>query len=282
MDKYNILLQILPLIFDNLDNPRELLLTCKTISATKYRLTLYSEHYLNINKQIFKKYRWKKITSYQDRTLDDNDLQYLQGIHTLQFFRRSNVTDIGIGYLSGIHTLYLSTDNIITNIKCLAGVKDLKLTLTTVTDDDLQYLQGIQSLNLDGSKITDDGLKYLTGIHTLSLYLNTKITDCGLKYLSGITNLDLYLNKNITDDGLKYLQGIRYLSLWSNKNITDNSMRYLESVESLYIFSEKITNDGIKHLTNLKQLMAHPSSPITIFPWFTGYKAHYGKKLIYF
>ena len=77
----------------------------------------------------------------------------------------------------------------LSNIKGLTGLKELSFGSTNITDAGLVYLQGLKNLKM------------------LTLAC-TKITDAGLFYLQGLNNLkELNLRgTGISDDGIKKLQ----------------------------------------------------------------------------
>ena len=77
------LIIILPLLFDYLETPFELIKTNKEIATNskKYKITLKSKK--KIDKQILSKYRFKKLDLCNDNSINDNDLKYLKNIHML-------------------------------------------------------------------------------------------------------------------------------------------------------------------------------------------------------
>jgi hypothetical protein len=89
---------------------------------------------------------------------------------------------------------------------------------TLVTDDELSFLarlKGVRALSLNGTQITDAGLAHLQGqieVETLDLGL-TRITDAGMKQLRKMTKLRVLslMNTGVSDAGLRYLQAMPQL-----------------------------------------------------------------------
>jgi hypothetical protein len=92
-------------------------------------------------------------------------------------------------------------------------VTDVHLANTTATDDTLSQLRGLaglRGLHLDKTRVTDAGLAYIKDLHRLerlSLY-ETQVTDTGLKHLYRLTSLKI-LNvaaTRVTDAGIAELK----------------------------------------------------------------------------
>jgi hypothetical protein len=75
--------------------------------------------------------------------INDDDLKYLSGVHTINL-SYSDITDEGLQYLK--------------------AATDINLTNTRITDNGLKYLESVKSIDLSGCKISDDGLRYLESI----------------------------------------------------------------------------------------------------------------------
>ena len=72
-----------------------------------------------------------------------------------------------------------------------------------------------------------------------------------------------YLNK-LNNKILKQYDYIKYLNVWNNPNITDEGIKHMTQLHSLDAsWNEKITNEGIKHMTQLHSLNASYNEKIT-------------------
>ncbi len=239
MDKLNILIQILPLIYDYTDYPFELCRVNKQIklSTTKCKLSLvvkpkYDNGQFDTN--IFLKHRFKYLRFYG--------------------CIKDNIHDSHLKNLSCIEHLYLPLN-------------------TYISDYGLKSIPNIKTLVLATSLITDCGLKYIRKLRYLDMVNNTSITDHGLQYIQQIYYLHLSLNKNITDKGLRYIQHVRILKLFSDNLITDNGLKYLSKTKHLSLNSNnKITNKGIRYLKKIKYLNLTYNYQITtgILPYIIG------------
>lgn len=120
------------------------------------------------------------------------------------------------------------------------------------TDTELAHvrdLPGLKVLKLSGASITDEGLRSLTSLNELEdlSLANTSITDKGLGILRNLSQLKkLHLYKtNITDDGLAHLQSLtnlRYVHIKKTPT-TEEGVRKLQAAlpecEVVYEFTEK-------------------------------------------
>lgn len=233
------MLTILPLIYDYLDIPFQLVQVNKETTKKKYRLSLVIDFYNNpfpeINCNTLSKHKYKNVDiSIYQREKDSKIIKPLSD---------EDITPIKdrMKYFAGVTTFYMSCDDDIFKI----------------TEDNIHYLAGVKSLTLYGIPITDIMLQHLIGIHTLKITsCASKITDHGLQYLQGIHTLRLPGNCRITDNGLKYLSGIYSLCV-AGKKITNDGMKYLTSLYSLDIYHLELTREGLQYLTNLKELKAN-------------------------
>uniref|UniRef100_A0A3Q7FUZ9 F-box domain-containing protein n=1 Tax=Solanum lycopersicum TaxID=4081 RepID=A0A3Q7FUZ9_SOLLC len=206
----------------------------------------------------------------------DEGLIYLSGLHRLKSLELSDteVGNNGIRHLSGLRNL-----------------ESLNLSFTVVTDSGLKKLCGLsslRSLNLDARQITDTGLAALTsltGLTHLDLF-GAKITDSGtsyLRYLNFITSnhlnsdydfsgqLNLLIDfKNLrsleicggglTDAGVKNIKDLTSLTLLNlsqNSHLTDKSLEVISGLTqlvSLNVSNSRVTNMGLQHLKQLKNL----------------------------
>jgi Leucine-rich repeat (LRR) protein len=140
-------------------------------------------------------------------------------------FRRSS-GDAGLEYLKG-----------------LAGLRELDLRYTQVTDTSFEHLKGLtrlETLNLRGTRVTDAGverLKGLTQLQVLTLFESqrvgldlseTQVTDVGLESLKQMTKLgsvNLYKTR-VTDAGIQ--RAVDYMNARAHVN-TPGWIRYRET-----------------------------------------------------
>ena len=148
----------------------------------------------------------------------------------------------------------------------LAGLQELDLYRTQLTDAELVSLQGLtglQKLNLAETQVTDAGvahLKGLNGLRELSLG-QTQVTDAGVAHLKSLTGLQkLYLwRTKVTDAGLAHLKGLtglRDLNLHSTK-VTDAGLEHLRGLtglQELNLYKTLVTGAGFAHLKGLAGL----------------------------
>ena len=98
------IITILPLIFDFLDNPFELLKTCKTVKNSKYRISFRQYNCPHLVKLIvaLKTYKFKFLSTFiQNIVCQDGKL--FSGIETLEI----NGEDIPLSEMSDIKKLYI-------------------------------------------------------------------------------------------------------------------------------------------------------------------------------
>jgi len=140
-------------------------------------------------------------------------------------FRNTKVTDEGLSHVKG-----------------LTGLRELDLSHTDITNDGLHHLRALSdltTLNLSFSKVTDAGLANLKGLSKLKwldLEAGCKdvehyISDAGLEHLKGLKNLE-YLNlewNKVTDAGLAHLKG-------------------LSNLQSVNLYAGKVTASGVEEL----------------------------------
>ena len=84
-------------------------------------------------------------------SINDNDLENLKRVHTIDLSDCNKITDKGLEYLKGVHTIHLES--------CV-----------NITDKGLEHLKGVQNINFwYCDKITDEGLEHLKGVHTIRI-----------------------------------------------------------------------------------------------------------------
>ena len=126
-------------------------------------------------------------------------------------------------------------------IKSLTKLRAIDLRNTNVTDVGVAHLESIKTLvdvQLENSKVTDVGVEYLRGLPLKSLNLNyTVVTDGCMPAIGSITTLEsLQMDTSrITDVGMAELAKLKKLKRFGCRQAD-------------------ISSEGIKHLTDLKEL----------------------------
>lgn len=138
-----------------------------------------------------------------------------------------------------------------------------------VTDDGLKHIEHLTkltSLVLSQTKITDDGLRHLNKLTELT-FINlrgTGLTDQGLTHIGHLPKLSFVVLEGnaITDDGLKVIANPKtFVSLTSigltDTQITDEGLVHLKNLKNLqrlYMGRTRITSKGVAQLTDMPQL----------------------------
>ncbi len=277
---------ILPLIFDYLDDPFELIAVCKLINtyATKYKIRLikqydyFDEDYMRdiepeakiFNDKLLQKFKFKQLELHDNIVsyITDTDAIYLKHIEVINVNAEDYVTAIGLSYLTNAKkiTLNICGDPFfkqMINHNFMSGLHTLNISSKTITDDDLQYFKNIIHLELDcNNRITDIGLEHLNKIETLVLTSNTKISDFGLQFLSTVKKLNLENNVNICGFGFKYLKNIKYLSL--NALFTkDKYIKHLFGIEELDLSHDNLKDSSLRYLARIKKLKLYRNDIIS-------------------
>lgn len=134
------------------------------------------------------------------------------------------------------------TDDDLQNLQSLPSLRTVQLRRTAITDAGLEHLQSIpklEKLGLRETKVTDEGMDAIARLRNLRwLDLNMlPITDPGFDKLRGLTNLR-FLRLNYTKVGNRGLQALRdfakleRLDLWGT-SIDDRCELHLWSLPSL-------------------------------------------------
>ena len=95
-----------------------------------------------------------KYNSYEfnfiESDINDNDLVYLKGIHTINLSNCDKITDSGLVHLKNVHTI---------DLECCKKI----------TDAGLVHLKNVQTIDISGcEKITDTGVAHLKNISKIS------------------------------------------------------------------------------------------------------------------
>lgn len=182
-------------------------------------------------------------------------LAKLRELRVLLLPLTNNITDLGLGnlaLLTKLEVLQLGMSSGITeagieNLKSLKNLQALGIPGAAITDRSIEHLgelTELRQIDLTGSKVGDDGMKHIEGLvklETLAL-VSTQLTDVSMEILSRLPmlgSLDVR-GCNITDAGLE-------------------SLSHSPQLTKLIAFQTKngggkITDEGIKHLANIKTL----------------------------
>ncbi len=288
------IITILPCIFDYLDDPFELIATCKLINThtNKYKIRFVKHHaYSDIyrpddidphrrffNKQLLQKFKFKQLELIDNikTNIDNSDDIFLKHIEEIQI-NNDYFHDEGMIHLTNAKKIVLNINGddlfggsfdvhnnfSMNSLKFINNLHTLNIFSDTINDNDLKFFKNITHLDLKiNNNITDEGLYHLQNIKTLVLEDNTQITDKGLKYLKNIKKLSLDLNTNINGIGFVHLKNIKFLKLW--ELFTENKyLKNLYGIEELYLSRENLTNSSLRYLTGIKILSLPRNNIIT-------------------
>ena len=187
----------------------------------------------------------------------DVETEHLAKLSELRFLQLpivNKITDLGLrnlALLTKLEILGLGVNEIteagMENLKSLKNLKDLSIPGAAITDRSIEHLDKLTELRhieLTGSKVGDDGMKHIEGLVKLEslILVSTQVTDVSMEMLSRLPilgNLDVG-GCNITDAGLESLsRSPQLIRLFAFKT---------------KIGGGKITDEGIKHLANIKTL----------------------------
>ncbi len=159
----------------------------------------------------------------------------------------------------------MQTNEVLKEFEHRRNVQNISVRGANINDDGLKYIMncGVYSLGLEASKISNKGFKQICSIKTLRL-LNLshcpQLTDYScLKLCPELTSLWL-LNNELTDKELENFAGLQKLNstnLSGNPGITGTGFihfRNLKALRDLRLNSLQFTTDGIKRLSELKQV----------------------------
>lgn len=201
----------------------------------------------------------KKIATVFMDGVDTSELLKLPGLKAVKIVPLTSAERniAGILRIKGIEALSLSlyiNDSLYSMIKDLTNVKQLGLSGTYLTDDNLADVGAMKDLEVLNLSYNTSWFVSPESEITLSL------TDKGLSHLQGLTKLrDLDISfTEITDAGLVHLKNssLQRLNL-SLDAITDSGLVSLETLDdliSLDLSSTKVTNKGLRYLKNLPEL----------------------------
>jgi serine/threonine protein kinase len=186
---------------------------------------------------------------------------------------RGEITDKAIGHMKGIanlSTLYLTDNPKITAkghevVGSLANLTQLHIMGATPVNDatlvHISQLTKLGMLTLMSDAVTDEGLRVLSSLPVLfQLTLACRnITDDGLRHLLAMKRLKmLHLqDAKISSAGIAELVKLELTTLVvRSSSVTDDCLRQIGQMTELTWLGldgcDKITNDGLRHLTKLR------------------------------
>jgi eukaryotic-like serine/threonine-protein kinase len=157
----------------------------------------------------------------------------------------------------------------------LEGLKDLKaleLTDCRIGDPELADVGLVSTLTQfvvradtdpGSARVTDGGLAHLENLTTLKVvgFPGSRITGTGLVHLRKCAGLQEILGIGApTDSGmavLAHFPGLKHVDLGNGLNVTDAGIKYLAglpNLEKAIVHNSRLTDDGLRALTGLKQL----------------------------
>ena len=160
------------------------------------------------------------------------------------------------------------TDADLEAIKGMGNLVHLDLYETSISDAALEHVRSLpklEVLDVSQTSIGDAGLEKIggmTSLKRLELY-KSKVTDAGMKHLGKLTLMRIDLSETaVTDLGMSdvaKIAGLQRLHLRGTK-ITEKGLEVIGKMEDLQELGlyqvAGITDAGLKHLHNLKQLKA--------------------------
>ena len=199
-----------------------------------------------------------------DTQIRDYGMQQLSNIKSLDLWENKLITDDGIKNLVNITNLDLSLNQTITNKGILNLTNLVKLNLsgnTLITNCGIVHLTSLTKLNLTGNSMigNDYRFKNLSNLTSLSLHPISAIVDSDIMNLTNLSYLNCESHKNLTDNGVSTLTNLTFLRLKSD--ISSNTLTCFNKLT--YLSSLNLTNEKIKHLTNLKNLKLEKTDFVT-------------------
>jgi internalin A len=168
--------------------------------------------------------------------------------------------------LESLSLMFVKIDASVVRFDGLSELQSLAISADELSDEALGHLAKLphlRSLEIQGGHVTGSGLAHLEGLAELeSLALHTPVRNDGMKHLIELHNLrDLDLCKtDVTDEGLDnvaLLTKLEYLRL-NGLKVSDNGLPKLQPLKGLKTLHLRycidVTDDGLKHLANFKQL----------------------------
>lgn len=212
----------------------------------------------------------KSAENFDDAALNDVEI-ITRGVSAELHLRNTSMTSSGLGRLSSagrLSMLELSGNNIdetMLEVLLKLPLQGLSLDADSLTDDDLQHLTAckhLASVSLRGRRLTNDCLEFLTGLPKLervTLAGNT-FTWRAFEILTRLENLrDLEVSWQATPllTDLAKLPKLRRISFSGKENDDVSALAIAKSFEFLeqaYLRQTSITNEGVEHLSGLKNL----------------------------
>mmetsp|Transcript_38432 Transcript_38432/g.86545 ORF Transcript_38432/g.86545 Transcript_38432/m.86545 type:complete len:862 (-) Transcript_38432:78-2663(-) len=160
------------------------------------------------------------------------------------------------------------SDNAMSKVAKLAGLRSLSLFYCNVSSRGLRHLASLEkldSLNLDSRDIGDEGLRYLRNLPLKSLDLfSSRVTDLGCSYIAKIktlTTLQL-AGGGVGDLGCAHIatiDALESLNLSQNESITNRgaaSLAALSNLRALNLSNTRVTSNALKFFHGLSKLQS--------------------------
>jgi Leucine Rich repeat len=167
-----------------------------------------------------------------------------------------NIDDIrgdNIEYLKRIPIIHTYKKNLmyISNLDEISNIKSLTCHQSS-NSNVISTLSNLEILIFDGCSLSNEQyLQSLTNLKKLTINFTISFPEDCLSNLSNLTCLDVYCCNWITDTTLSYLDKLKSLTICSD-NITNEGLKYLTNIKNLNITScEQIDDDGLKYLSNV-------------------------------
>jgi len=220
-----------------------------------------------------------KILWFNNVMAANESMQHITKMRSLEMLRPpKGLTNRGLFYIArmgSLKRLYLQESRV-SNVgvnRCLpklTELEELSLFCPSVNDEGLEFLKDMPKLvylSLRSGNFTDAGMVHVRKCPPLRIIdlMYLPITDAGIKNLTGHPGMEnIRLNyTEVTDRGLGYLKTMPNLKKLTIEKrgpqdlITDTGMMHLaqiDSLEHLRLPNFGITEQGLSHVTRLKNL----------------------------
>lgn len=219
-----------------------------------------------------------KISYPFNKNITNEDLQYLNGVHSINLHYAKLMTNEGLESLGNPVAIDISRCKQLTNDGLINFVSNIiqngkmlfLLNLSNVpkiNDRGLMILGKSNKLNLqelhlsNNTEITDESIKIIArnnNIRVINLSKNKKITNAGLIELKHLRIGIFSKLKNISNDGFLLFRNLVKLNVSHNKHLNDSGVSLIcnnVNLEELVLsYCKKITNKCFEYIKNLTAL----------------------------
>lgn len=209
------------------------------------------------------------------KNITDKGISNLRNCHTLILSDCIQLTDNGIKELHKCQELYLNNVNVtddclkILNCRILSLMKCDKITdvgmkygkkydmlnitfCDNITDEGIKNLN-CKSIKLGNDNITDEGIKNLKNCEDVNLIWCISITDVGVAQLN-CKNLKIYACPSVRFSNISEFK-CRRLNVCGCPFMDDEKLRNFKGLELVDISKCNITDAGISHIENCKEVI---------------------------